>query len=419
MAQRHGMEIHPESGGPHAVPIDSLQCLGLSDIPMSEFWARSWRHRVSDESRFFVKQPASAAHTYGRRLVAAEGFTTIGPHWQETLWDNLKPSFDRACCEGLNRLFWTLVACSPAEMGLPGQDMFAGTHFNPNSTWWGKSHAFLTYLNRCQYLLQQGLFVADACYYYGDHVPNFAQLKKSDPARVLPGYDYDVATEEVVLTRMEVQDGRIVLPDGMSYRVLVLPDRSNISLPVLRRIKQLVEAGATVLGPRPQRATGLENFPRCDEEVQAIAAELWGPPDQETPTVRSVGKGRVISGSTAREILAADGVPPDAEFLVEVDGQVRAAPGIDYIHRRTEQADIYFVSNQGATRAGVRAVFRVVGRQPEVWDPVSGSMHDAAVVTASGGRTAIPLELPPYGSVFVVFRTPRPASRRARTRRAP
>ena len=143
LAQRHGMEIHPESGGPHGAPIDSLQCLGLSDIPMSEFWARSWRHRVSDESRFFVKQPASAAHTYGRRLVAAEGFTTIGPHWQETLWDNLKPSFDRACCEGLNRLFWTLVTCSPAEMGLPGQEMFAGTHFNPNSTWWGKSHAFL------------------------------------------------------------------------------------------------------------------------------------------------------------------------------------------------------------------------------------------------------------------------------------
>jgi hypothetical protein len=212
---------------------------------------------------------------------------------------------------------------------------------------------------------------------------------------------------------MQVQDGRIVLPDGMSYRVLVLPDRTNISLPVLRRIKQLVEAGATVLGPRPQRATGLENFPRCDEEVQAIAAELWGPPDHATPIRRSGGKGRVILGRTAREVLAADGVPPDAEFLIEVDGQVQAAPGIDYIHRRTEQTDIYFVSNQGATRASLRAVFRVAGRQPELWDPVSGRMHDAVMVTASGGRMAIPLELPPYGSVFVVFRAPRPASRQA------
>jgi hypothetical protein len=303
----------------------------------------------------------------------------------------------------------------------------------------------------CWYLLQQGLFVADACYCYGDHVPDFAQLKKSDPARILPGYDYDAVTEEVVLSRMAVEEGRIVLPDGMSYRLLVLQDRSHISLPVLRKIKQLVEAGATVLGPRPQTATGLQDYPRCDEEVRAIAAELWGPPDPETtrparrsvaefvriravaspdhgslPTsitdpappppalaVRRVGQGRVISGATAREVLEADGVAPDAEFFVAVDGQLPPASAIDYLHRRTEQADIYFVSNQGATPADIRAVFRVVARQPELWDPVSGTMRDAAVNTAAGGRTAIPLELPPYGSVFVVFRAPLPAARRA------
>src|ERR1035437_2940151 len=138
-------------------------------------------------------------------------------------------------------------------MGIPGQQYFAGTHMNPNSTWWSKSTAFLAYIDRCQFLLQQGLFVADACFYYGDHVPNFAQLKRSDPARVLPGYDYDVATEEVRLTRMTVRGGHIVLPDGMSYRVLVLPDRSGISLPVLRKLKELVKAGATVIGPKPDQ----------------------------------------------------------------------------------------------------------------------------------------------------------------------
>ncbi|HSA02589.1 MAG TPA: glycosyl hydrolase, partial [Candidatus Paceibacterota bacterium] len=141
-AHRHGLEIHPESGGPHAVPIDAQRCLGFNDVPMSEFWAWSWRHRVGESNRFFVKQPASAAHTYGRRLVAAEGFTTIGPHWQETLWDNLKPSFDRAACEGLNLLVWHAFTCSPDEMGLPGQEYFAGTHFNPNSTWWSRSGPF-------------------------------------------------------------------------------------------------------------------------------------------------------------------------------------------------------------------------------------------------------------------------------------
>jgi hypothetical protein len=138
-AHRHGLLIHPESGGPHAVPIDAQRCLGFNDMPMSEFWAWSWRHRVGDQNRFFVKQPASAAHTYGRKLVAAEGFTTVGPHWQETLWDNLKPAFDKACCEGLNLLVWHAVVCSPAEQGMPGIQYFAGTHFNPN-TKIGRAH---------------------------------------------------------------------------------------------------------------------------------------------------------------------------------------------------------------------------------------------------------------------------------------
>lgn len=406
LAHRHGMAIHPESGGPHGAPIDSLRCLGLSDIPMSEFWARSWRHRVKDENRFFVKQPASAAHTYGRPLVAAEGFTTIGPHWQETLWDNLKPSFDRAACEGLNRLFWTLVTCSPEEMGMPGQDMFAGTHFNPNSTWWDKSHNFLAYLNRCQYLLQQGLFVADVCYYYGDHVPNYAQLKKSDPARLLPGYDYDAATEEVVLTRMNVEDGRIVLPDGMSYRLLVLQDRTNISLPVLRKIKQLVEAGATVLGPKPQTATGLRDFPRCDKEVRAIVSEVWGPCDAEAVTMHAFGKGRVIWEKTAREVFAADHIAPDVEFRADVNGQQPSAATMDWIHRRAGDTDIFFVCSQQASPRTIEAVFRVRGKQPELWDPVTGSRRDAVAFLQANGRTAIPLDFPPYGSLFVVFRRP-------------
>lgn len=150
---------------------------------MSEFWAWSPQHRIGEPNRFFVKQPASAAHTYGRPLVFAEGFTTIGLHWQETLWDNLKPAFDYAACEGMNVLVWHAFVCSPEAMGIPGQQYFAGTHLNPNTTWWPMSAAFFAYINRCQFMLQQGLFVADACYYYGDHVPNFAQLKSSNPAR--------------------------------------------------------------------------------------------------------------------------------------------------------------------------------------------------------------------------------------------
>jgi len=408
-ARKHGLLLHPESGGPHAVPIDSLRCLGVNDAPMSEFWARSWRHRVTDENRFFVKQPASAAHTYGRRLVLAEGFTTIGPHWQETLWDNLKPSFDRAACEGLNRLFWHAFTCSPAEMGLPGQEYFAGTHFNPNSTWWGKSGPFLAYINRSQFLLQRGLFMADAVYYYGDHVPNFAQLRSSDPARVLPGYDYDVATEEVVLTRMSVRDGRIVLPDGMSYRLLVLPDRSAISLPVLRKLKDLVSAGAIVIGRKPESATGLQDYPESDREVSRLADDLWGDCDGKSVTRHRFGQGRIIWGKTAREMLLADGVKPDFEYA-RMKMSPSTAPGnqpvpvLDYIHRRDGDTDIYFVCSRADCDVSADAIFRVSGKQPELWDPMAGRTRVLPVCSQSDGRSTVPLQFDPYGSCFVVFR---------------
>ena len=391
-ASRHGLQIHPESGGPHAVPIDAQRCLGWNDVPMSEFWAWSPRHRVGDDNRFFIKQPASAAHVYGHPLVFAEGFTTIGMHWQETLWDNLKPAFDKSLCEGLNGLVWHAFVCSPDETGIPGQQYFAGTHLNPKVTWWSRSEPFFAYVDRSQALLQQGLFVADVAHYYGDHVPNFAQHKRIDPARVLPGYDYDIITEEAILTRLSVRDGRIVLPDGMSYRVLSLPPRTMISLPVLRKLKELVEAGATVVGPRPAESGSLQGFPACDAEVAAIAAELWG---------GKTGKGRVIAGKTAREVLLADGVQPDCEL---VSGNPKAE--LDYIHRTVAGAEIYFIANRATAAEDVRCTFRVAGLAPELWDPVTGERKFAAAYAEANGRTVLPLQLPPCGSLFVIFRTP-------------
>ncbi|RMF98141.1 MAG: glycoside hydrolase, partial [Planctomycetota bacterium] len=376
------MQIHPESGGPHAVPIDAQRCLGFNDIPMSEFWAWSWRHRIGDANRFFVKQPASAAHVYGRKYVAAEGFTTIGPHWQETLWDNLKPSFDKACCEGFNMLFWHAFVCSPKECGMPGIQYFAGTHLNPNVTWWDKSKPFFDYINRCQFMLQQGLFVADAVYYYGDHVPNFAQHKRTDPAGILPGYDYDVITEEALLTRASVRDGRIVLPDGMSYRILVLPPRDRISLAALRKVAELVRNGAVVVGPRPVAGEGLQDD---DEEIESLAAELW-----DTGRVRT---------EPAREILAELGVPPDFTYT----GASEEAD-IDYIHRRTAEADIYFVADRGKQPQRLRCAFRVLGKAPELWNPVTGERTFATAYRQTSTHTEVELEFPPCGSWFVVFR---------------
>jgi hypothetical protein len=395
---QHGMGIHPESGGPHGAPLDALQCLGRSAFPQMEYWAKSPIHRVKDSDRFFVKQAASAAHIYGKTFVAAEGFTTIGPHWEESLWQNLKPTFDRALCEGLNRHIWHTVTASPPELGVPGQEYFAGTHFNPNVTWWKQSDTFLRYLNRGQFMMQQGLFVADVLYYYGDHVPNFVRMKPDDPAKVLPGYDYDVTNEEVLLTRVRVEGGKLVLPDGMSYRVLAMPDLPVISLPVLKKVRDLVSAGATVLGRRPERVTGLGGVPGSDAEVARIAAEVWGGCDGTAVRSRRFGKGRVVCAGTARELLTADRVVPD--FAAD-------APALDYIHRRTPSADIYFVSNQSETPLKAPVTFRVSGKAPELWDALDGTVRRPAIYESTAdGRVRLTLDLLPYGSTYVVFRRP-------------
>jgi len=388
-AHRHGMQIHPESGGPHAVPIDAQQCLGYNDVPMSEFWAWSWRHRIGDENRFFVKQPASAAHTYGHKLVLAEGFTTIGPHWQETLWDNLKPTFDYACTEGLNLLAWHAWVNSPESAGMPGQQYFAGTHLNPNVTWWDKSAPFFAYINRCQWMLQQGIPVSDVAYYYGDHVPNFAQLRKSDPAREGAGYDYDVVTAEVILNRMKVSHGRLVLPEGVSYRVLALPDRTIISLPVLRKLKEFADAGATIIGPEPVSASGLSGFPASDAAVKRIADRLWG-------------RGPVVAGKTARETLAGLNVKPDFESTCSNNPHAE----INFIHRRDGETDIYFVANRSTNAATIDCAFRVSNKAPELWNAVSGEHHFARAYAQADGMTKARLNLGPCGSQFIVFREP-------------
>ena len=169
---------------------------------------------------------------------------------------------------------------------------------------------------------------------------------------------------------------------------------------VLAKIKELVQGGVTVIGPRPLTDTGLKDYPKCDEQIKTVAAELWGDSADEKIKGRKVGAGRVVWGKSAREMLAADGVAQDFEFTGQADAF------LDYIHRRDGQAEIYFVANRNGRWEDANAIFRVSGKQPELWDAATGEMRPATAFTQSGGRTTVPLSLPPFGSVFVVFRAP-------------
>ncbi len=394
-AHKYGLGIHPESGGPHAAPIDALECLGVSDIPMGEFWARSPTHRVLDAERFFSKQPASAAHIYGKRIVLAEAFTTIGPHWEEDP-RSLKPVFDQGACEGLNLTMFHTFDSSPASAGLPGQAYFAGSHVNPNTTWWPRISGFTGYLNRCQFLLQQGQPVSDVLYFYGENVPSFVRLAADNPAGLPAGYDYDVINAQALVQRTSVKSGRIVLPEGTSYQVLALPSASSISLRTLRHIAHLVDSGDTVVGPRPAHPLGLEASAADRQEFATLCERLWHPAHPSAP--------RVLKTTTS-DLLRQREIGPD--FAAKIAGSPAA---LRFIHRHTSEAEVYFVACPETAAVRADCTFRVTGRQPEIWDPVTGERRPAVAFRQADGRTTVPLDFGPEGAMFVLFTKPIPVT---------
>ena len=414
LAHGNGVLLHSESGGPHAAPIDGLQTLGRNDIPMGEFWERASTHRATDGQRLAVKQGSSSAHVYGRRFFAAEGPTSIGPAWERSPRD-LKSNIDRVFCTGVNRIFWHTYSSSPDEYGLPGVEYFAGTHLNRNVTWWDQSDAFISYLNRIQVLLSQGLYCADILNYYGTGVPRYVFLER-DVKNVPSGYAWDMCNSEVLLTRASVKEGRISLPDGMSYSLLALTDQKNISLPVLKKIEQLVKEGLILVGSPPERASGLSGYPSSDQELNAVVKRVWGAIDQKSIFSNKYGKGKVYSGKTIAEVLKAENLSPDFSWSPRQD------IGMDYIHRSADGIDIYFVTNKWA-RKGVddfiyrylpdipdryintTCTFRVEGDcRIERWDPVTGKVTPVTVYQHEKNRYQIPVSLPPEGSAFFVFR---------------
>jgi len=388
LCHRHGMlaAVEPYGNG----MFDDLAAGAACDIPMGEFWIGGW-------GTGSLKLASSIAHTTGRKIAGAEAFTA---DWRSGKWQNdpysLKPLGDRAFCAGVNRLIFHRYAAQPWLDKAPGMTMGPwGLHFERTNTWWEPGAAWLRYLARCQHLLQAGLFVGDVCYYAGEDSP--VGFRVGDPP--LPaGYDYDALSRELLLTRLSVHDGRLVLPDGMSYALLALPPTDAMTPEVARKIRDLVADGACVVGPRPTRSPSLSDYPDCDAQVRRIGDEVWGDCDGKAVSVHAFGKGRVVWGQPLGDVLSGMGVGPDFTCTAE--------PGAEllYIHRTAGDADIYFVSNQTPASQAVTCSFRVAGKQPELWRPDTGAIEQAAVFTEAGGRTAVPIVLEPSGSVFVVLR---------------
>lgn len=204
-----------------------------------------------------------------------------------------------------------------------------------------------------------------------------------------------------MLNRMNVQEGRLAMPDGMTYRALVLPSRQTMTPQMAKKLRQLVADGATIVGPKPLRSPSLEDYPACDEEVARIGNEVWGDADGSKVTEHAFGKGRAVWGHSPQQVLSQAGIAPDFQAP-----ELKDPDTLHWIHRRVGAAEFYFVSNQRDSALETPVSFRVRGLVPELWHADTGEIEQAAVWRFEEGRTVVPLRFDPSGSVFVVFRKP-------------
>jgi len=399
-----GVKLSAEAPG-IGIPIhgDYIQMQGKMDIPQGEFWLGGEPNKKFPQwpgGQDNTKEAAVAGHVYGKNVISCEAFTSFAHHDGFTQYPHiLKPVGDRQFCKGMNEIVFHRYVHQPDEK-VPGMGLGQfGLNLERTTTWWEPGRAWITYLRRCQYMLRQGRFFADACYYYGQDVPgsawffspagNLDERKKMLP--VLPkGYDYDVCDHTTFAT-MFVEDGFVGLPSGMRYKYLVLPDHARYTPDALEKVAELVKAGATVIGRKPSRSPSLAGFADSDAQIEQMAAELWPKGKGE----RRVGKGRVIAGKSFEAILAEDKL--GADFSSGDDD-------VWYIHRKLKEGDAYFVAYQEDQTKDLSLSFRVTGRIPEIWNPVTGEKTEVANYIDDGTITTLSIQMDPYGSRFVVFR---------------
>lgn len=396
LANDNGLICYAEAAGPNCDQVDTLKTSSKVGEAMAEFWMPS-AHRATMDKRFLLRNVASANHIYGRPITMCEAFTSLGPEWEVAPFD-MKPVADQAFCDGLDRICFHAFSQSPSLTAKPGYVYCAGTHYDPGITWWDETPALNMYLARCSAMLQAGRFVADVAFYHGDNIGHGEPRKTLLPT-LGEGYDHDNCNSEVLLTRMSVRNGRIVLPDGMNYSVLALPDQYSMSLKDLEKMASLLSAGATVVGSPPSAMSGMPLHRGDDKIFKRLAARLWAGLDGTNTTQKLIGKGRLIWGKTVRQVLQDQGIPPDFEASGVSDEGT-----IDWIHRHLGQAEIYYIASRWAQPENIVGAFRVTGLQPELWDPVNGERRDATAFRQRDGRTLIRLEFGPCGSIFVVFR---------------
>lgn len=426
LAHQHGCVFSAEPPNP-TFPADGMQSFQHVDRPMGEFWLRTPRNDKPTD----IKDAVCAARLYGKPYAQAESFTEGLITWDEHPF-TLKPVGDHNYCQGIGRLFLHVYAQQPWLGREPGITLNGiGSFFSRTQTWWRPGKAWFDYMRRCQALLQQGHAAVDVCYFNGENIPARAFLRRQLSVPLPEGHGFDTINRDALLRLASVSDGDIVLPSGARYRVLVLPDSDLLSAEIALRLRDLVHAGATIVGPRPRRSPSLTGYPAADRTVADTAQELWGDLDGRTKTQRRVGAGRVIWGRPLGTVLRDAGTPADvtvartdarsasgvatvalthamvaADSGANADAAQVSPAAIEWTHRRTADWDLYFLSNPAPVARQLEVTFRITGRVPEIWHPDTGNIETLALWREEGGVTTVPLRLDPCGSAFVLFARP-------------
>ncbi len=385
LCHENGMKFSTE---PYHGAYEGLAVAAKADLPMGEFW-------VGGDHTAGLKLASSVAHINGGNLAGAEAFTAkaYAGKWQNYPAKH-KALGDLAFTEGINRFVLHAFVHQPfGEDTLPGMTFGQwGSHFDRNVTWWKPGKAWVKYITRSQFLLQHGEFAADVLCFGGEASPNGGVEAKDIKSA---GYDYDACGTDI-FAKLKVDNGDVVLPSGRRYRLLVMPNTPFQALHITSKVRDLVAAGATVLSEKPKHSPTLTGFPASEKEMLLMADQVWGKCDGKTIQSNRYGKGTIFSGISPAQALA----------KLKISPAVKLPGGLLWIHRRTDDTELFFVSNQSKKSVDTIAGFRVAGKKPELFDAENGSIRPASGWAVEGAHVRVPLHLAPEKSIFVIFRHP-------------
>lgn len=387
VAHKHGLTTWLENYGHWGFPGEFLQYGGQADEVGGEFWADPPYGEIEN------RLATSCSHIYGKKLTSSESSTSGGPAYLRTPND-LKPRMDRYFTYGINNTVLHLYIHQPGEERLPGSNAWFGTEFDRNNIWFKHMDLYTTYIKRCNYMMRQGWYQSDVAYFIGEDAPRMVGIMEP---WIPAGYQFEHINAEVIIRDLSVKDGRLVLPHGVSFKALVLPPKLKTMRPeLLEKIEKLVADGAIVLGPAPERSPSLENQPEADSKVKEIAEKLWGNVDGISVKQRKYGKGMICHGISFEDLFAQLDYVPDCK--------VPAGTLICQGHQKDGNRDIYILSNQEDHPVTMDVEFRIVGKQPELWEPLTGEIRKLPAFTYKSQTTVVPMKMEKGECVFVVFR---------------